>query len=157
MKTTHRILLLGLIAALAIACSGCTAKISQLKLVSVNDVDIEQKYTLVAQDVSAKTSSLWFLVYLGLGDISYYPAIGDCLAEHNGDLMTDVRVTTSSFYFVIGTYTEYRVRGNVWRRVDPTATASLAAEEIYTLAQLEQGTCLVSADGRDIRPATQSQ
>lgn len=152
MRNDHRLGQLLIAVTLATMVAGCTAPISNLSLVSVENIDLSQKYTLVAEDVSAKLSSQWVLLFFGVGDLSYYTAIGDCLAANDGDVMTDVRVTASSYWFVIGSYTEYRVRGNVWKRVSETASATSNSQDLYTLAPTADGLTLVSCDGGDIRP-----
>lgn len=146
-RTNHRAAVSAVLLAVSIGLVGCTAKISHLSLASVESVDLSQKYTLAASDVSAKSSQTFVLLYFGGEDMSYFKALGDLLAEHGGDIVTDLQVTSTSYWFLIGAYTEYRVKGNVWKRVD-TSDAQLSPAQLFTLERRDGRTVLVSEDGR---------
>jgi len=134
-----------------IALVGCTSKITNLSLASTANVDLSKKYTLVASNVSAKSSTVSFLLYFGTEDLSYYKALSDCLAEHDGDLMTNVKVTTTSYWLILGFYTDYKVAGDVWKVAD--GQAELIPEEAYDLLLTRDRPLLVSSDGTDALPA----
>lgn len=133
--------------ALAALLTGCTASVSNIKMASTHNVDLTKKYTLVQSDVSASSSQLWFLVFLGYEDMNYYKTLGELLMEHDGDILTDVEITTSSYYFVIGTYTEYRVKGNVWKCVEEPVLGLLDPDQLYERQVVDGEDVLVSPGG----------
>lgn len=141
-----------ILSALAIACmltlfNGCTSKMADFTIASTSSVDLNKKYTLVASDVSSSTSSLFVLIYWGAEDMSYYEAMGQCMAEHDGDLMTDVKVTTSSYWFIIGAYTNYKVEGHVWKCVEEPLMSLYESDELFDIREIEGESFLVSGDG----------
>jgi outer membrane murein-binding lipoprotein Lpp len=144
---TGRIKLIMMIVAAALLLSGCTAKISNYSLLSTKLVDLDAQYAMVAEDATAITSQLWVLLYFDMDHPSYYKALGDCLAENDGDLMTDVQITTSSYFFLLGYFTEFRVTGNVWKRVDALTAGAMNAADLYTLNEVGGRQLLVSDSG----------
>lgn len=135
---------------LFVLASGCTQKVSHLKFASTNNVDVTKKYALAATDVSAKTSGFFFLIFGSMQDMSYYRSLGHCLSDHDGDILTDVEVTTTSIYFLLGIYVDYKVRGNVWKRVDDVGLSSYRPEDLFELRIIDGEQQLVSQDGETV-------
>lgn len=127
--------------------AGCTQAVSQIKMASTYNVDLSKKYTLVAEGVSEASSNFFFLLYFGGEDVDYYKAMGSVLAKHDGDLLTDVEITQSSYFLILGAYVDYKVKGNVWRAVEEPVLGEADGDELFELRMVEGTPYLVSEDG----------
>jgi len=134
---------------LALVTSGCTKSVSNIRMASTYNVDLTKQYTLVASDVGSTSSTIFVLFFLSGEDVDYYKALGQCLADHDGDIMTDVEVTTSSFYFGFGFYLDYKIKGNVWRCVEEPALGQYQPDELYDLRIVDGVRYLASQNGTE--------
>lgn len=145
MRTLRR----GLLAALALfVLSGCTAAVSSIKMASTNNIDLNATYVRVQDGVEGKTTQLFVLLYFQGDDMNYYNTLGSILAEHDGDLMTDVEVTTTSYFFLIGAYSEYKIQGTVWRAVEEPVMGQIDPAELFQLREVDGRRVLVGLDGQ---------
>ena len=127
---------------------GCTTKITNYKFVSTKNVDLNSKYVLVQENVSELMSQVMVIyLYYGFDDMSYYAAMGKCLEKYDAQIMTDCKVTTTSYFFLIGVYTDYKVEGDVWRTVNSENAHLYNPQDIYELYSEDGQDYLVNTDG----------
>lgn len=129
--------------------SSCTTQITNYKFISNKNVDINNKYVLVKENVSEK-SKQFFIVYLyyDFDDLSYYSALGKCLEKYDAQVMTDCEVTTTFYFFLIGAYVDYKVEGNVWKCLNEENIGSYDINEIYDLSTEDGQQYLVNSNDK---------
>ena len=79
--------------------------------------------------------------------MSYYAALGKCLEKYDAQVMTDCKVTTTSYFFLIGAWAEYKVEGDVWRMVNEGDMGLYNPEEIFELVNENNQSFLVNTSG----------
>ncbi len=142
MRTRMSILIL---LAAGVFLGSCTQEITHYRMASTFNVDLGRKYVEVKRDASSRNEA-FIILYLFLQQKAEdrYGLIGQCLHEHGGDLMTDVVVTQTSVFFIIGAYVNMEVRGTVWKAVD--GATGLNSGEVHELRSIGGRHYLVSPD-----------
>jgi len=105
-------LLFGLL--LAFLAVGCSTRMADLTVVSNRSVNLDAvdfDSLPVERRVEGRSSS-FVLLFIPLGAPSFEEAIDDALERGQGDLMTDVTIHSTSWWFLVG-QNGIRVQGDV--------------------------------------------
>ncbi|MBL7192102.1 hypothetical protein ISS30_10445 [bacterium] len=100
----------------AILFAGCSYRLGDLTIASTKNVNIGDKYVVVAKDVQGKNSKP-IIICIPMGHPNFEDAIDDALSKADGDLMTNVVIHYSWYYipYIYGEYI-YKVKGDVWKK-----------------------------------------
>lgn len=102
------------VAALVVSNSGCSRRVAQLPLVSTRAPQYERLAGApVVRDVTAYDSRTWFLFIPFGGSPSYQEALDEALASTQGDFMVNARLYSYWWSFLLFSYQEIRVVGDV--------------------------------------------
>lgn len=131
------IVVAALLAALvfAVGCAPVRSGTYTLASTSLGPDDLGGKFVLVEKGVTKTASNPIFIFQFGIP--RDYKVIEDILEEHNGDLLTNLNITTKSnlFLFIVGS-NSVTIECDVWRKASAGDYGNLPADQLKSLDEV---------------------
>ena len=96
---------------------GCSTRIGDFSVISTKNIEMDGEYELIGRDVKG-TDMKPIILYFPTGTPTIEGAIDDALESVDGDIMTDVIITSNVWWLYLYGEQRYVVVGDVWKEVN---------------------------------------